>query len=58
MTYVIEVLISVLEHCLQIFSPGSIGPGKKRRKKHKANKTKTCNPTTKEKKQQVQFYVS
>jgi hypothetical protein len=44
MTYVIEVLISVLEHCLQIFSPG-----KKRRKKHKANKTKTCNPTTKEK---------
>ena len=49
MTYVIEVLISVLEHCLQIFSPGSTGPGKKRRKKHKANKTKTCNPTTKEK---------
>jgi hypothetical protein len=35
MTYAIEVLISVLEHCLQIFSPG-----KKRKKTTKQTKQK------------------
>lgn len=40
MTYAIEVLISVLEHCLQIFSPGSIGPGKKKKKTTKQTKQK------------------
>ena len=40
MTYVIEVLISVLEHCLQIFSPGSIGRAKKKEKKTQSKQNK------------------
>ena len=57
MTYVIEVLISVLEHCLQIFSPGSIGPGKKK-KKTQSKQNKNMQSNNKRKKQQVKFYVS
>jgi hypothetical protein len=57
MTYAIEVLISVLEHCLQIFSPGSIGPGKKK-KKTQSKQNKNMQSNNKRKKQQVKFYVS
>ena len=57
MTYAIEVLISVLEHCLQIFSPGSIGPGKKG-KKTQSKQNKNMQSNNKRKKQQVKFYVS
>ena len=58
MTYAIEVLISVLEHCLQIFSPGSIGPGKKREKNTQSKQNKNMQSNNKRKKQQVKFYVS
>jgi hypothetical protein len=57
MTYAVEVLISVLEHCLQIFSPGSIGPGKKK-KKTQSKQNKNMQSNNKRKKQQVKFYVS